>query len=301
VSESVIAVRDLHKSYGDFEAVRGLDLEVQAGEVFAFLGPNGAGKTTTTEILEGYRQRSGGQVTVLGEDPGHADREWREHIGIVLQQCRMRPELTARETLELYAGYYREPADVAATIEHVGLEEKADVRAGHLSGGQLRRLDVAVALIGDPDLLFLDEPTTGFDPSARRQFWTLIAGLRDLGKTVFLTTHYMDEAQVLADRVAIIVGGQIIAEGPPESLGSTAATTEIRFRPPDGVSASQVPLAGAALTDDGRLLVARTSDPVRALNELTQWAMGAGYELPGLEVGMPSLEDIYIELTGSEQ
>ncbi len=299
MSENVISVRGLHKSYGDFEAVRGVDLEVHAGEVFAFLGPNGAGKTTTTEILEGYRDRSAGDVAVLGEDPGHAGRDWRERIGIVLQQCRMRPELTVRDTLELYAGYYRAPSSVDETIEHVGLTAKADVRAGRLSGGQLRRLDVGVALIGNPELLFLDEPTTGFDPSARRQFWGLIAGLRDLGKTVFLTTHYMDEAQVLADRVAIIVGGRIIAAGAPSELGP-AATTEIRFRPPDGVHAADVPLPGAALTDDGRLIVARTTEPVRALNELSSWALESGFDLPGLEVGTPSLEDIYIELTGGE-
>ena len=294
-------MRGLRKSYGDFEAVRGLDLEVVAGEIFAFLGPNGAGKTTTTEILEGYRERSAGDVTVLGEDPSGANRDWHERIGIVLQQCRMRPELTVRETLELYAGYYREPAGVDETIEHVGLRAKADTRAGGLSGGQLRRLDVGVALVGNPDLLFLDEPTTGFDPTARRRFWELIAGLRDLGKTVFLTTHYMDEAQVLADRVAIIVGGQIVAEGPPDTLGAAATTTEIRFRPPDGVAVSDIPVAGAARTEDGRLVIARTSEPVRALNELTEWALRGGFELPGLEVGTPSLEDIYIELTAGEK
>jgi ABC-2 type transport system ATP-binding protein len=297
VSETVISVSGLHKSYGDFEAVRGLDLEVEAGEIFAFLGPNGAGKTTTTEILEGYRERSAGTVSVLGVDPGEADREWHERIGIVLQQCRMRPELTVRETLELYAGYYREPSGVDETIEHVGLGAKAEARAGGLSGGQLRRLDVGVALIGDPDLLFLDEPTTGFDPTARRQFWDLIAGLRQLGKTVFLTTHYMDEAQVLADRVAIVVGGKIIAEGPPDELGPATATPEIRFRPPDGVAATELPLAGAALSEDGRTLIAHTNDPVHALNELTNWALQGGHELAGLEVGTPSLEDIYIELT----
>ena len=219
VSEPVISVTGLRKSYGDFEAVRGLDLEVRSGEVFAFLGPNGAGKTTTAEILEGYRDRSAGSVTVLGEDPSRPDREWRERIGIVLQQCRMRPELTVRETLQLYAGYYREPLAVDATIAHVGLAEKAETRAGRLSGGQLRRLDVGVALIGDPDLLFLDEPTTGFDPSARRQAWGVIAGLRDLGKTVFLTTHYMDEAEALADRVAIIARGR---SSPPGVRTSSA-------------------------------------------------------------------------------
>ncbi len=242
MSEPVIVVSGLRKSYGEFEAVRGIELEVRAGEVFAFLGPNGAGKTTTVEILEGYRDRSAGEVSVLGADPGTAGREWRERIGIVLQQCRMRPELTVRETLDLYAGYYREPLPVERTIDHVGLGERADTRAGALSGGQLRRLDVGVALIGDPDLLFLDEPTTGFDPSARRQAWDVIAGLRDLGKTVFLTTHYMDEAQRLADRVAIIARGAIVAEGRPDELGDRERRpATISFRLPAGVSASELP------------------------------------------------------------
>ena len=296
MSEAVIEAVGLRKSYGELEAVRGIDLEVRAGEVFAFLGPNGAGKTTTVEVLEGYRARSGGEVRVLGVDPGAPTREWRERIGIVLQQCRMRPELTVRETLELYAGYYREPLGVDETIAHVGLTAKGDQRAGNLSGGQLRRLDVAVALIGDPDLLFLDEPTTGFDPSARRQAWDVIAGLRALGKTVFLTTHYMDEAQVLADRVAIIVGGRIVAEGPPNRLGPEAATTEIRFLA-DGVDPARVPLAGASAVRDGRFLVARTTDPVRALGALTAWAIREGHALTGLQVGSPSLEEIYLQLT----
>jgi ABC-2 type transport system ATP-binding protein len=292
----VIHASGLRKSYGDVEAVRGIDLEVDQGEVFAFLGPNGAGKTTTVEMLEGYRDRSGGEVSVLGVDPAAASREWRERVGIVLQQCRMRPELTVRETLELYAGYYREPADVGQTVAHVGLDGKADSRAGTLSGGQLRRLDVAVALIGNPDLLFLDEPTTGFDPSARRQMWDVIAGLQALGKTTFLTTHYMDEAQVLADRVAIIVGGTIVAEGPPNRLGREASTTEIRFIA-DGIDPASVPLAGATAASDGRFLVARTTEPVRALGELTAWAIREGHELTGLTVGTPSLEEIYLELT----
>ena len=293
----VIHTSGLRKAYGDVEAVRGVDLEVNEGEVFAFLGPNGAGKTTTVEMLEGYRARTGGDASVLGVDPGAPTREWRERVGIVLQQCRMRPELTVRETLELYAGYYREPADVQRTIAHVGLGAKADSRAGALSGGQLRRLDVAVALIGDPDLLFLDEPTTGFDPSARRQAWDVIAGMRDLGKTVFLTTHYMDEAQVLADRVAILVGGKIVAEGPPNRLGREASTTEIRFLA-NGINPAAVPLAGATALRDGRFLVARTTEPVKALGELTAWAMREGQELTGLQVGAPSLEEIYLELTG---
>ena len=213
------SISGLRKSYGDLEAVRGIDLEVERGEVFAFLGPNGAGKTTTVEILEGYRERTGGEVQVLGEDPESAGRAWRERIGIVLQSCSLDPYLTVRESLELYAGYYRRPRPVEETIALVGLEEKADDRAGKLSGGQQRRLDVGIALVGDPELLFLDEPTTGFDPSARRQAWDVIAGLRDLGKTVFLTTHYMDEAQRLADRVAIIAAGEIVAHGTPEDLG----------------------------------------------------------------------------------
>ncbi len=296
----VIHTSGLRKAYGDVEAVRGVDLEVNEGEVFAFLGPNGAGKTTTVEMLEGYRARTGGDASVLGVDPGAPTREWRERVGIVLQQCRMRPELTVRETLELYAGYYREPADVQRTIAHVGLGAKADSRAGALSGGQLRRLDVAVALIGDPDLLFLDEPTTGFDPSARRQAWDVIAGMRDLGKTVFLTTHYMDEAQVLADRVAILVGGKIVAEGPPNRLGREASTTEIRFLA-NGISPAAVPLAGATALRDGRFLVARTTEPVKALGELTAWAMREGQELTGLQVGAPSLEEIYLELTGGAE
>jgi len=294
-------VSDLHKSYGDFEAVKGLDLEVEVGEVFAFLGPNGAGKTTTTEILEGYRVRSAGEVEVLDTDPATAGRAWRERIGIVLQQCRMRPELTVRETLELYAGYYRDPADIAATIEHVGLDAKADVRARGLSGGQLRRLDVGVALIGNPDLLFLDEPTTGFDPTARRQAWDVIAGLRDLGKTIFLTTHYMEEAQRLADRVAIIAAGRIVAEGRPDELGGRETLpSEIRFRLPAGMTAGELPGGlDARQGGDGELLIS-TRAPVEPLNQLTGWALERSIELDGLQVIRPSLEDIYIELTGAD-
>jgi ABC-2 type transport system ATP-binding protein len=295
VSEPVIAVSGLHKSYDGFEAVRGIDLEVRRGEVFAFLGPNGAGKTTTAEILEGYRRRSSGEIRVLGADPARPTRAWRERLGIVLQQCRMRPELTVGETLELYGGYYRAPRRVTETIERVGLAEKADSRAGSLSGGQQRRLDVAVALIGDPELLFLDEPTTGFDPSARRHAWDLIESLRDLGKTVFLTTHYMDEAQRLADRVAIIVGGRIVAEGPPDRIGRGTASSEIRFRLPRGVEPAAVPVAGVEL--DGGFATVRTSEPERTLHDLTGWALERDLELVGLEVGAPSLEDIYLEIT----
>jgi ABC-2 type transport system ATP-binding protein len=271
-------------SYGRHHAVRGIDLEVERGEVFAFLGPNGAGKTTTVEILEGYRRRSGGEVEVLGEDPQGAGRGWRERIGIVLQSSRLDPYLTVRESLELFAGYYRAPLAVADVIALVGLDGRADERARKLSGGQQRRLDVGLALVGDPELLFLDEPTTGFDPSARRQFWEVIAGLRELGKTVFLTTHYMDEAQRLADRVTIIAAGQIVARGTPEELGArNARNTTIRYRA------------------DGREVALETTEPVKALHELTAAALANGEELEGLEVTRPTLEDVYLELTASAE
>ena len=280
MADPVISIRGLRKSYGEVDAVRGIDLEVQAGEVFAFLGPNGAGKTTTVEILEGYRKRSGGEVSVLGEDPEHAGREWRAQIGIVLQSCRLDPYLTVRESLALYAGYYDHPRPIEETIEQVGLSGKADARAGSLSGGQQRRLDVGMALIGDPELLFLDEPTTGFDPSARRQAWETIAGLRELGKTVFLTTHYMDEAQRLADRVTIISAGEVAARGTPEDLGDRES------RP-----------ARISYREDGREVELETTTPVETLNELTGRALAEGRELEGLEVTRPSLEDVYLELT----
>jgi ABC-2 type transport system ATP-binding protein len=298
-AEPVISIKGLRKSYGDLEAVRGIDLEVGAGEIFAFLGPNGAGKTTTVEILEGYRPRSGGEVSVLGTDPQHADREWRQHVGFVLQESRLVGELTPRETVEQYAGYYASPRGVGETVELVGLAEKADARTSTLSGGQQRRLDVALALIGDPELLFLDEPTTGFDPSARRQAWDVINGLRELGKTVFLTTHYMDEAQALADRVAIISAGRIVASGSPEDLGSDRnARTEISFRLPAGVAAPDLP-AGvrAAARIDAEAVSLSAEDPIPVLHELTNWATERGVGLPGLLVRRPSLEDVYLELT----
>jgi ABC-2 type transport system ATP-binding protein len=278
--DPVISIRGLRKSYGDFEAVRGIDLEVQAGEVFAFLGPNGAGKTTTVEILEGYRKRSGGEVSVLGEDPQRGGRAWRERIGIVLQSCRLDPYLTVRESLGHYAGYYRAPRPVDEVIELVGLAGKADDRARSLSGGQQRRLDVGMALVGDPELLFLDEPTTGFDPAARRQAWETIAGLRDLGKTVFLTTHYMDEAQRLADRVMVISGGEIVAAGTPEDLGDRGSLpTTISYQL------------------DGEEISVNTTTPVADLHQLTERALQQGLELEGLEVTRPSLEDVYLSLT----
>jgi ABC-2 type transport system ATP-binding protein len=303
MGEAAISVTGLRKSYGEFEAVRGIDLEVRHGEVFAFLGPNGAGKTTTAEVLEGYRERSAGTVEVLGVDPTHPTREWRERIGIVLQQCRMRPELTVRETLELYAGYYSAPRRVDDTIEQVGLSEKADARAGGLSGGQQRRLDVGLALIGDPDLLFLDEPTTGFDPSARRQAWTVIAGLRDLGKTIFLTTHYMDEAQRLADRVAVIAGGEIVARGTPADLGDRESRpAEISFELPERLAVSDLPpeIAAAVRVENGALRMS-SDRPIELLNRLTGWALERSVDLEGLEVRRPSLEDIYLELTATQK
>jgi ABC-2 type transport system ATP-binding protein len=296
--EPVISIRGLRKSYGDFEAVRGIDLDVQPGEVFAFLGPNGAGKTTTVEILEGYRRRSAGEVSVLGEDPEQASREWRERIGIVLQSARLDPYLTVRESLSLYAGYYSAPRSVAETIELIGLAGKADTRASKLSGGQQRRLDVGMALIGDPELLFLDEPTTGFDPLARRQAWDVIAGLRDLGKTVFLTTHYMDEAQRLADRVTVIARGEIVATGTPEDLGDRERLpATISFRLPKGLSVAELPATFSAAPSNESTVTVQTTTPVATLNELTAWALARDLDLEGLEVGRPTLEDIYLSLT----
>ncbi len=284
MADPVISVRGLRKSYGEFEAVRGIDLEVRVGEVFALLGPNGAGKTTTVEILEGYRRRGAGEVAVLGEDPQHAGRAWRERIGIVLQSCRLDPYLTVRESLDLFAGYYRAPRPTGEVIELVGLAGKAGERASRLSGGQQRRLDVGMALIGDPELLFLDEPTTGFDPSARRHAWEAIAGLRDLGKTVLLTTHYMDEAQHLADRVAIVARGEIVAEGTPEDLGDRESRpTTISYRL------------------DGEDVSVETTTPVETLHELTGRAVEQGLELEGLEVARPTLEDVYLSLTSEAE
>jgi ABC-2 type transport system ATP-binding protein len=301
VSDAVISVRGLRKAYGDVEALRGIDLEVRHGEVFAFLGPNGAGKTTAISVLEGYLDRDAGTVEVLGEDPADAGRDWRARVGFVLQECRMEPLLTVRETLEMYAGYYRHHRSVAETIDLVGLTDKADERAGRLSGGQQRRLDVAVALIGDAELLFLDEPTTGFDPSARRAAWQVVEGLRDLGKTVMLTTHYMDEAQALADRVAVIAAGEIIATGTPDDLGGRReAAAVISFQVPDGAAAGARAAVGGDWSGSNGRLELRTADPTGALNELTGWAIANGLELAALEVARPSLEDVYLELTGAE-
>ncbi len=292
---NAIEIDGLRKSYGDDEAVRDLSLHVRRGEIFAFLGPNGAGKTTTVEILEGFRSRDAGEVRVLGVDPADGNRAWRARIGIVLQEGRAHPLLTPRETLELWSAYYPHPKPVDETIALVGLEEKADERVARLSGGQRRRLDVGLALIGDPDLIFLDEPTTGFDPAARRAAWVVIAGLRELGKTVFLTTHYLDEAQALADRVAIIKAGAIVAEGAPDSLVAGSAVSEISFVPPAGVALGELP-GGPAIEFAGGLARLQTELPTRMLAELCGWAAERGIELERLQVARPTLEDVYLDL-----
>jgi ABC-2 type transport system ATP-binding protein len=303
--DPVISVQGLRKSYGGFEAVRGIDLEVHAGEIFAFLGPNGAGKTTTVEILEGYRSRNAGEVSVLGADPASARRSWRERIGIVLQECRLTPELTVSEAVEQYAGYYSSARDVGETVGLVGLGEKADLRTSKLSGGQQRRLDVALALVGDPELLFLDEPTTGFDPAARRQAWEVIHNLRELGKTIFLTTHYMEEAQSLADRVAILAAGRVVAEGAPGELATRDARSRISFRVPVARRPDLPAVArnGAKLTEAGEEVEVslRVDDPVPALRELTVWATDSQVPVRALEVRRPTLEDVYLELTGTNR
>lgn len=297
-----IRVSGLRKSYGAVEALRGIDIEVGPGEVFAFLGPNGAGKTTAVEIMEGFRSRDGGQVSVLGSDPASAGTAWRARIGVVLQTCRVPPALTVREALTLFAGYYPNPRPVDDTIEMVGLTGQRDRRGGRLSGGQQRRLDVALALIGDPELLFMDEPTTGFDPGARRQAWETIAGLSELGKTVFLTTHYLEEAQALADQVAILVRGEIVAQGPPAQLGASdrrAAT--ISFRLPPGTTLADLPSAAGHPQADGTGGVRlQTEEPERALHVLTGWALERGTTLSELEVRRPGLEEIYLRLTGED-
>jgi len=278
-----VVVKDLRKSYGDVEAVRGISFEIGAGEIFGLLGPNGAGKTTTIEILEGYRSRDGGSVTVLGEDPAQAGGAWRERIGVVLQSSSLYETLTVAEHLALFAGYYEKPRQVGEVVELVGLEEKRDSPVRTLSGGQRRRLDLGLALIGDPELIFLDEPTTGFDPEARRRAWDTIGGLRGLGKTILLTTHYLDEAERLSDRVAVLRDGEIVAMGPPAELTSALPATEIRFR------------------RDGEEIVLQTEEPTRVLHELTEEALAAGRELEGLEVRRASLEDVYLALTNQEQ
>lgn len=289
-------MRGLRKSYGGKEAVAGIDFDVEAGEIVAVLGPNGAGKTTTIEILEGFRSRDAGEVSVLGTDPAHAGRAFRERVGIVLQEAGMEPFLSAREVLALHAGYYPHPRNVDATLELVGLTGHAGKRVKVLSGGQQRRLDLALGIIGDPDLIFLDEPTTGFDPGARRSAWDVIANLRTLGKTIVLTTHYMDEAQHLADRVIVMADGRIVAEGKPGELGGTSeAASFIRFALPAGVAIEELPVE--ATTSGGSSVTIETRDPVRVLNKLTGWAIERELDLSSITVARPTLEDVYLELT----
>src|SRR5688572_15136152 len=299
-SDLAIRVEGLTKSYGTLEAVRGIDLEVRRGEVFAMLGPNGAGKTTTVEILEGHRTRTSGSVEVLGHDPARHERDFKERIGIVLQTTGIEPYLSVREAVALFGGYYPHPRPVDEVLAVVGLEEQSATRVRKLSGGQQRRLDVAIGLAGDPELLFLDEPTTGFDPGARRQAWEMIRNLRALGKTVFLTTHYMDEAEQLADRVAIIADGRIVAEGSPQALMSgtltgSEPTTAIAFRLPTGVDAAGLPAELEAFESEGMLRIECT-EPTRMLFVLTNWATERALELPDLTVSRPSLEDVYLAL-----
>jgi ABC-2 type transport system ATP-binding protein len=286
VSDPAIEVRGLRKSYGDFEAVRGIDFDVRRGEVFGLLGPNGAGKTTTVEILEGYRERSAGEVTVLGLDPQLRSRGLRSRVGIVLQSTGIYRHIRVREALVHFAAMYARPRDVDEVVALAGLEGKEDALARTLSGGQLRRLDLALALVGDPELIFLDEPTTGFDPAARRAAWEAIRSLKELGKTVLLTTHYLDEAQALSDRVAIIKDGRIVIEGAPGELGSTDGRTPYRITYRNG---------------DGSLVERQTDDPTAVLHELTGAALARGERLEGLTVSRPTLEDVYLELTGASE
>ena len=276
---SAIAVDDLRKSYNGLQALRGVSFEIAQGEIFDLLSPNNAGKTTTVEILKNYRERDGGTVTMLGKNPSTAGLDWRERIGVVLQSSSFYDSLTVAENLALFAGYYRQPRPVDEVVELVGLEEKRDTLVRSLSGGQRRRLDLGLALVGDPELVFLDEPTTGFDPEARRRAWQTIASLRDLGKTILLTTHYLDEAERLSDRVAVVRNGEIVALGPPSELTSTLPATEIRYR------------------RNGQEVVVQTEKPTKLLHELTSEALATGHELEGLEVRRASLEDVYLSLT----
>jgi ABC-2 type transport system ATP-binding protein len=298
--DAAIHVSGLHKSYGEHEAVGGIDFEVGKGEVFGFLGPNGAGKTTTVEILEGYRPRSAGDVSVLGIDPGTPTREWRTRIGLVLQECELNPLLTVAETMKLYASFFPKPRPVDETLRLVGLQDRHEVRVGALSGGQQRRLDVGVGIIGNPELLFLDEPTTGFDPTARRDAWNMIEGLKDLGTTIVLTTHYMEEAQHLADRVVILREGRIVAEGAPATLGDQLGQeTLIRFRLTDGLTPETIASAIGRRPDiSGNQATLASTEPQRDLHALLDWAEGAGVKLADLEVRRPSLEDVFLEVTG---
>jgi ABC-2 type transport system ATP-binding protein len=297
-----ISVHGLRKAYGENEAVRGIDFEVAPGEVFGFLGPNGAGKTTTIEILEGYRERTAGEISVLGIDPSDATREWRTRIGLVLQECELNPLLTVAETMKLYSSFFPKARPVDETLDLVGLGSKRDARVGSLSGGQQRRLDVGVGIVGNPELLFLDEPTTGFDPSARRDAWNMIEGLKELGTTIVLTTHYMDEAQHLADRVVIMREGGIVAEGAPDTLGEQLGReTMIRFRTLDGIADRASGAIGRDAVISGDQATIASTDPQRDLYRLLSWAEEEGITLPDLEVRRPSLEDVFLEVTSNPE
>lgn len=292
---TAIEVRSLHKSYGDFHAVQGIDLDVEEGEILAFLGPNGAGKTTTIEILEGYRTRDSGEVSVLGEDPARAPLSWREQVGIVLQESEPIPELTALESVAMHAAYYSNPRNPAEVLDIVGLTDSSGQRTRKLSGGQKRRLDLALALVGNPALVFLDEPTTGFDPSARRESWEMIDALRDLGSTVLLTTHYMDEAEQLADRIVVIAGGQIVARGTAGALArQVGATTRISWRP---VGGGARPPDRLGMVERNGLALIETDDVLPVLSALTNWAIESQVDLVELNVARPTLEDVYLMLT----
>ena len=288
-----IVARDLRKDYGDIRAVDGVSFQVEHGEVYALLGHNGAGKSTTVEILEGHRRRTSGEVTVLDHDPGTAGSAFRDRIGIVLQSSGVEHELTVGEAVEVYSSCYSRRRDVVELVELVGLAEQRDRRIGHLSGGQRRRLDLAMGIAGRPDLLFLDEPTTGFDPAARRHAWELIGDLRAEGTTVLLTTHYLEEAEHLADRVGVLSAGRMVAEGTPDELIGRTGTTVIRFQLPDGVAAGDVPV-GARV--DGHEVELTTANPTADLHALTGWALDRGVELDGLSVTRPSLEDVFLSL-----
>jgi len=294
--------RGLVKRYGSRTAVEGIDLDVHRGEIFAFLGPNGAGKTTTVEILEGFRQRTEGEVSVLGRDPATAPGAWRDRVGVVLQESEPEPGLSVRECLALYAGFYHAPRDIEETIALVGLGQQAGTLGTRLSGGQRRRLDFALALIGDPELIFLDEPTTGFDPSARRAAWEVVAGLRRLGKTIFLTTHYMEEAENLADRIAVLSAGRVVAEGTPQTLaGRDRMYSTISFTLPAGAAARDLPGALRPLAEPGAggSTELHSQSPLVHVQMLANWALGSGFDLPDLDVHRPRLEEVYLSLTGS--
>jgi ABC-2 type transport system ATP-binding protein len=294
-----ITVSDLHKHYGSVHAVDGISFSVEAGEVFALLGPNGAGKTTTVEILEGHRRRTSGEVDVLGFDPETGGRDYRERIGIVLQEAGFDEDFTVRELVRHYRGMYPRRLPVEDVIEIVGLVEKRDARVSTLSGGQRRRLDLALGLVGDPDVLFLDEPTTGFDPSARRRAWDLVQNLRGLGKTILLTTHYMDEAERLADRVAVVVAGRLVSMGRPVEIGGTARqSSQLTFRLPEAVSVADLPDLGGELVRRGAEWQLRTTEPTAVLHRLTGWADAHGHDLAELTITRPSLEDVYLDLIG---